>query len=59
VRLRWSNQQIKGFSSPVKKAEKVNEWGWLIVVIASIGAIVWMWVKIFTLYQIHIWLKTF
>ena len=26
--LRWGYEKIKGFSSPVKKAEEVNEWGW-------------------------------
>ena len=26
--LRWGNEKIRGFSSPVKKAEEVNEWGW-------------------------------
>jgi len=28
MRLKWSNQQIKGFSNPVKKAEEVNDWAW-------------------------------
>lgn len=28
MKLKWSNQEIKGFSSPVKKAEEANEWGW-------------------------------
>ena len=26
--LKWGNEKIKGFSSPVKKAEEINEWGW-------------------------------
>jgi len=26
--LRWGNEKIKGFSSPVKKAEAVNDWAW-------------------------------
>ncbi|GAJ13887.1 unnamed protein product [marine sediment metagenome] len=26
--LRWGEEKIKGFSSPVKKAEEVNECGW-------------------------------
>jgi len=26
--LRWGNEKIKGFSSPVKKAEEVNDWAW-------------------------------
>jgi len=28
MKLRWGNEKIKGFSSPVKKAEEVNEWSW-------------------------------
>jgi len=26
--LKWGNEKIKGFSSPVKKAEEVNDWAW-------------------------------
>ena len=26
--LEWGEEKIKGFSSPVKKAEEINEWGW-------------------------------
>ena len=26
--LKWGEEKIKGFSSPVKKAEEINEWGW-------------------------------
>lgn len=36
--LRWGNEKIKGFSSPVKKAEEVNEWAWW----ALFGAVVVM-----------------
>jgi hypothetical protein len=38
VSLRWGNEKIKGFSSPVKKAEEVNEWAWW----ALFGAVVVM-----------------
>ena len=26
--LKWGDEKIKGFSSPVKKAEAVNDWCW-------------------------------
>lgn len=26
--LRWDEEKIKGFRSPVKKAETDNEWSW-------------------------------
>ena len=26
--LRWGYENIKGFSSPVKEAEEVNDWAW-------------------------------
>ena len=26
--LRWGKERIKGFSSPVKKAEVNNDWAW-------------------------------
>jgi len=43
MKLRWSNQQIKGFSSPIKKAEAVNDWIiWLILVIISLSGIVYL-----------------
>ena len=28
MKLKVGYEKIKGFSSPVKKAEEVNEWGW-------------------------------
>jgi len=28
MKFRVGYEKIKGFSSPVKKAEEVNEWGW-------------------------------
>ena len=28
MRLKWGEEEVKGFSSPVKKAEEVNEWFW-------------------------------
>ncbi len=28
MKLRWGEEKIKGFSSPVKKAEEVNDWAW-------------------------------
>ena len=59
MKLRVGYEKIKGFSNPIKTAEEVNDWGWWVVVIVGIGAIVWMWIKIFNLYQIHLWLKTF
>ena len=29
--LRWGNEKIKGFSSPVKKAEAINDWSWWVL----------------------------
>lgn len=28
MKLRWGEEKIKGFRSPVKKTEKDNEWSW-------------------------------
>ena len=28
MKLRWGEEKIKGFSSPVKKAEEINDWAW-------------------------------
>ena len=28
MKSRWGNEKIKGFSSPVKKAEETNDWAW-------------------------------
>ena len=28
MKLRWGEEKIKGFSSPFKKAEEVNDWAW-------------------------------
>ena len=36
--LKWGNEKIKGFSSPVKKAEWINDWSWW----ALFGAVVVM-----------------
>ena len=31
MRLKWGEQKIKGFSSPVKKAESINDWSWWVL----------------------------
>jgi len=36
--LRWGEEKLKELSSPVKKTEEVNEWGWW----ALFGAVVIM-----------------
>ena len=28
MRLKWGEEEFKGFSNPVKKVEEINEWGW-------------------------------
>jgi len=34
--LRWGEEKIKGFSSPVKKAEEVNDWAWWLLFLAVV-----------------------
>ena len=34
--LKWGEEKIKGFSSPVKKAEAVNDWAWWALFVAVI-----------------------
>jgi len=36
MRLKWVNEKIKGFSSPVKKVEETNEWGWWALFLAVV-----------------------
>lgn len=38
MKLRWGEEEIKGFSNLVKKAEEVNDWSWW----ALFGAVVIM-----------------
>jgi hypothetical protein len=38
MKLKWGEEKIKGFSSPIKKAEEVNDWSWW----ALFGAVVIM-----------------
>ena len=38
MRLRWGEEKIKRFGSPVKKAEEVNDWAWW----ALFGAVIIM-----------------
>ena len=36
MKLRWGEEKIKGFSSPAKKAEEVNDWAWWVLFVAVI-----------------------
>ena len=36
MKLRWGEEKIKGFSSPVKKAEAINDWAWWSLFVAVI-----------------------
>jgi hypothetical protein len=42
MKLRWGEEKIKGFSSPVKKAEETNVWAWwglFVVVVLMVAAV--------------------
>ncbi|GAI45675.1 unnamed protein product [marine sediment metagenome] len=28
MKFRWGKEKIKGFSNPIKKAERTNDWAW-------------------------------
>ena len=36
MKLRWGKEKIKGFSSPVEKAEETNDWTWWGLFVAAI-----------------------
>ena len=36
--LKWGEEEIKGFSSPAKKAERTNDWAWWPVIITVVIA---------------------
>lgn len=38
MKSKWGNEKIKGFGSPVKKAEEANDWAWW----ALFGAVIVM-----------------
>ncbi|GAH20320.1 unnamed protein product [marine sediment metagenome] len=42
MKLRWGKEKIKVFSSPIKKAERTNDWAWwgLFVVVVIMGILV-------------------
>ena len=42
MKFRWGYEKIKGFSSPAKKAEEVNDWAWwaLFAAVIVMGIIV-------------------
>jgi len=37
MKLKIGEERIKGFSSPVKKAEKTNDWAWWVLFITAFG----------------------
>jgi len=36
MKLKWSEQKIKGFSDPVKTAEEVNDWAWWALFVTAV-----------------------
>ncbi|MBA7569207.1 hypothetical protein ES708_10945 [subsurface metagenome] len=43
MKLRWGEEEIKGFSSPVKKAEETNDcawWGLFVVVVIMVVLVI-------------------
>ena len=43
MKLRWGNEEIKGFSKPVKRARRNNDWIiWAILVIISLSGIIYL-----------------
>lgn len=41
MKLKWGKEKIEGFSSPVKKAEEINDWAWwgLFVIVVTMGVL--------------------
>jgi len=46
MKLRWGEEKIKGFSKPVKKAERPDDWAWWGLFVAMIIMLIVVFKKI-------------
>jgi len=64
LRLKWSDEQLKYFSKPIKTAErlgwldKIDGFFWWIVLAVCLWAVIWMGYKLYCLYRIQLWLES-
>ena len=51
-------EELKGFSNPIKTAERYSNWfRWMVAAVCAL-TITWLWVKIYQLYLIHLWVSS-
>jgi len=58
MKLKWTDEELRYFSKPIKKAERTGDWFWYAVMATCLGAIGWMLVKLYQLYQIRLWVES-
>ena len=46
MKFKWGEERIKGFSSPIKKAEENNDWAWWGLFAATIIMLIIVFKKI-------------
>jgi len=41
MKLKWTDEESRYFSNPIKTAERYSDWGWWIVMAACVLTIIW------------------
>ena len=58
MKFKWGSEESGYFSNPIKTAERYSDWGWWLVMAVCVLTIIWLWVKLYQLYQIHVWVSS-
>ena len=58
MRFKWGIEESGYFSKPIKTAERYSDWGWWLVMAVCVLTIIWLWVKLYQLYLIHVWVSS-
>jgi len=58
MKLKWTDKESEYFSKPIQTAERAEDWFWWIVMAVCVLTIIWLWVKLYQLYLIHVWVSS-
>lgn len=58
MKLKWGSEELKYFTKPIKKAERIGDWFWWLVLAVCLWAVIWLGYKLYCLYQIRLWIES-
>jgi len=57
IPLKWTDEESRYFSKPIKTAERYSDWGWWLVMAIGLSVVIWTCIQIWESYLGNLWLE--